>query len=237
MWQCAGPLQVSSLSSPAGWRFNSAGACTKMPQTVLCRGVGVQSLPVEEKDGELAGLRVIPGCVGFRVGGRGRSGGSLLGPEGRMPQGGRQQREQVHCGTRSTAGSWRTTSGAAAARRLRAPAPWWHVLYTTPPPPPLLPPAHLPTYRLLPCAGFVWVWPGWETPGELPSFAMPPQGFTIHAQLEMEVPVEHGLLVRFIYWEHCWGLSVVGGLSREHGMVRGWVCCTGSRQPRFAFVT
>ncbi len=35
-----------------GWRFNSEGACTKMPQTVLCRGVGVQSLPVAEKDGE-----------------------------------------------------------------------------------------------------------------------------------------------------------------------------------------
>lgn len=37
-----------------------------MPQTVLCRGVGVQSLPVEEKDGELAGLRVFF-CFGYMV--------------------------------------------------------------------------------------------------------------------------------------------------------------------------
>ena len=39
------------------------------------------------------------------------------------------------------------------------------------------------------------MWPGWETPGEVPGFAQPPAGFTIHAELEMEVPVEHGLLV------------------------------------------
>ena len=35
--------------------------------------------------------------------------------------------------------------------------------------------------------GLVWVWPGWEAPGEVPGFAMPPAGFTIHSQLEMEV--------------------------------------------------
>ncbi len=39
------------------------------------------------------------------------------------------------------------------------------------------------------------MWPGWEAPSEVPGFAQPPTGFTIHAELEMEVPVEHGLLV------------------------------------------
>eukprot|EP00887_Chlorella_sp_A99_P007345 scaffold2.g7345.t1 len=50
----------------------------------------------------------------------------------------------------------------------------------------------------LPCLeadGFVWVWPGWEQPAELPDFARPPEGYTVHAEIELEVPVEHGLLV------------------------------------------
>lgn len=51
----------------------------------------------------------------------------------------------------------------------------------------------------LPCAeqdGFVWVWPGWEEPTlPLPAFSRPPEGYRIHAEIEVEVPVEHGLLV------------------------------------------
>ncbi|KAL4420817.1 hypothetical protein ABPG75_010473 [Micractinium tetrahymenae] len=51
----------------------------------------------------------------------------------------------------------------------------------------------------LPCVehdGFVWVWPGWEEPTlPLPTFTRPPPGYRIHAEIEVEVPVEHGLLV------------------------------------------
>ena len=50
----------------------------------------------------------------------------------------------------------------------------------------------------LPCAaadGFVWVWPGWEAPGTLPACTPPPPGYKLHAEIEVEVPVEHGLLV------------------------------------------
>lgn len=51
----------------------------------------------------------------------------------------------------------------------------------------------------LPCAeqdGFVWVWPGWEEPTlPLPAVTRPPAGYRIHAEIEVEVPVEHGLLV------------------------------------------
>jgi chlorophyllide a oxygenase len=77
-----------------GWRFNSKGECTKMPSTVLCRGVAVSALPCAEQD------------------------------------------------------------------------------------------------------GFVWVWPGWEAPTlPLPTFTRPPEGYRIHTEIEVEVPVEHGLLV------------------------------------------
>lgn len=34
-----------------GWMFNGQGACTKMPSTPFCKGVGVVSLPCVEKDG------------------------------------------------------------------------------------------------------------------------------------------------------------------------------------------
>ncbi|KAK9816649.1 hypothetical protein WJX72_003294 [[Myrmecia] bisecta] len=50
----------------------------------------------------------------------------------------------------------------------------------------------------LPCTeqdGFVWVWPGSQPPTELPALAQPPKGFTMHAEIEVEVPVEHGLLL------------------------------------------
>eukprot|EP00884_Botryococcus_braunii_P008354 jgi/Botrbrau1/1751/Bobra.0217s0009.1 len=44
--------------------------------------------------------------------------------------------------------------------------------------------------------GFVWVWPGRQPPSPfLPESARVPSGFTMHAELVMEVPVEHGLLV------------------------------------------
>ena len=44
-------------------------------------------------------------------------------------------------------------------------------------------------------AGFVWIWPGPGAPPELPSYAAPPAGFMVHAEIEVEVPVEHGLLM------------------------------------------
>eukprot|EP01018_Ginkgo_biloba_P013459 Gb_35950 [translate_table: standard] len=52
--------------------------------------------------------------------------------------------------------------------------------------------------RSLPCVeqdGLVWVWPGNAIPdAPLPSLA-PPPGFSIHAQIVMDLPVEHGLLL------------------------------------------
>jgi len=47
----------------------------------------------------------------------------------------------------------------------------------------------------LPCVevdGFVWVWPGEEQPGEVPRTTMPPEGYEVHAEIALEVPVEHG---------------------------------------------
>lgn len=44
--------------------------------------------------------------------------------------------------------------------------------------------------------GLVWVWPGWRETGPLPrGAAAPPPGYVVHCELEMEVPVEHGLLI------------------------------------------
>lgn len=34
-----------------GWEFDGSGACTKMPSTRMCPGVGVAALPCVEKDG------------------------------------------------------------------------------------------------------------------------------------------------------------------------------------------
>ncbi|GIL55475.1 hypothetical protein Vafri_11035 [Volvox africanus] len=51
----------------------------------------------------------------------------------------------------------------------------------------------------LPCAekdGFIWVWPGDGLPAQtLPDFARPPEGFLVHAEIMVDVPVEHGLLM------------------------------------------
>lgn len=76
-----------------GWEFDSDGACTKMPSTKHCRGVGVAALPTVEKD------------------------------------------------------------------------------------------------------GFVWVWPGDAAPTQVPDFSKPPEGYQVHAEVMVEVPVEHGLLM------------------------------------------
>lgn len=44
--------------------------------------------------------------------------------------------------------------------------------------------------------GMIWVWPGWREPMGTPEgVAAPPPGFKIHAEIEVEVPVEHGLLI------------------------------------------
>lgn len=52
--------------------------------------------------------------------------------------------------------------------------------------------------KSLPCVeqdGMIWVWPGMDTPSiNIPS-TKPPKGFTMHAEIVIELPVEHGLLV------------------------------------------
>ncbi|MQL79406.1 hypothetical protein Taro_011831 [Colocasia esculenta] len=52
--------------------------------------------------------------------------------------------------------------------------------------------------KSLPCfehEGMVWIWPGDAPPtSTLPSL-LPPSGFEIHAEIVMELPVEHGLLL------------------------------------------
>ncbi|XP_043720506.1 chlorophyllide a oxygenase, chloroplastic-like [Telopea speciosissima] len=52
--------------------------------------------------------------------------------------------------------------------------------------------------RSLPCfekGGMIWIWPGSDPPtANIPSLE-PPPGFQIHAEIVMELPVEHGLLL------------------------------------------
>ncbi|CAI5480472.1 unnamed protein product [Closterium sp. Yama58-4] len=52
--------------------------------------------------------------------------------------------------------------------------------------------------RALPCVeheGMIWVWPGSATPTETLPSTMPPPSYTVHAEIVIELPVEHGLLV------------------------------------------
>nr|BAJ90895.1 predicted protein [Hordeum vulgare subsp. vulgare] len=52
--------------------------------------------------------------------------------------------------------------------------------------------------RALPCfeqEGMVWIWPGDDTPTPTIPSLLPLSGFTIHAEIVMELPVEHGLLL------------------------------------------
>ncbi|KAL3641259.1 hypothetical protein CASFOL_016227 [Castilleja foliolosa] len=52
--------------------------------------------------------------------------------------------------------------------------------------------------KALPCfeqEGMIWIWPGNDPPtANVPSL-LPPPGFQIHAEIVMELPVEHGLLL------------------------------------------
>lgn len=43
--------------------------------------------------------------------------------------------------------------------------------------------------------GFIWAWPGEGEAPEIPRFTQPPEGYEIHAEIEVKVPVEHGLLL------------------------------------------
>lgn len=43
--------------------------------------------------------------------------------------------------------------------------------------------------------GLIWVWPGYLEPTEVPDYTLPPEGYSVHAEIEMTVPVEHGLLL------------------------------------------
>ncbi|XP_019454526.1 PREDICTED: chlorophyllide a oxygenase, chloroplastic-like [Lupinus angustifolius] len=52
--------------------------------------------------------------------------------------------------------------------------------------------------KSIPCfekEGMIWIWPGSDPPtATLPSL-LPPSGFVVHAEIVMELPVEHGLLL------------------------------------------
>ncbi|KAF5809484.1 putative chlorophyllide a oxygenase [Helianthus annuus] len=52
--------------------------------------------------------------------------------------------------------------------------------------------------KSLPCfeqEGMIWIWPGNEPPAATIPSLEPPKGFQIHAEIVMELPVEHGLLL------------------------------------------
>ncbi|KMZ59685.1 Chlorophyllide a oxygenase [Zostera marina] len=52
--------------------------------------------------------------------------------------------------------------------------------------------------RSLPCfehEGMVWIWPGDAPPSNTLPSLKPPPGFVIHAEIVMDLPVEHGLLL------------------------------------------
>ncbi|KAK9049953.1 hypothetical protein SSX86_024854 [Deinandra increscens subsp. villosa] len=52
--------------------------------------------------------------------------------------------------------------------------------------------------KSLPCfeqEGMIWIWPGNEPPSATIPSLQPPKGFQIHAEIVMELPVEHGLLL------------------------------------------
>eukprot|EP00246_Nothoceros_aenigmaticus_P018464 TRINITY_DN965_c0_g3_i1.p1 TRINITY_DN965_c0_g3~~TRINITY_DN965_c0_g3_i1.p1 ORF type:complete len:419 (-),score=53.39 TRINITY_DN965_c0_g3_i1:100-1293(-) len=52
--------------------------------------------------------------------------------------------------------------------------------------------------RSLPCVehdGMIWIWPGDATPEITFPSLVPPEGYTVHAEIVLELPVEHGLLV------------------------------------------
>jgi chlorophyllide a oxygenase len=54
------------------------------------------------------------------------------------------------------------------------------------------------TLQSLPCIeqdGMVWIWPGSATPTTTLPALLPPANYTIHAQIVLELPVEHGLLM------------------------------------------
>lgn len=53
----------------------------------------------------------------------------------------------------------------------------------------------VPALECVEADGLVWVWAGNGVPSELPTYSTPPAGFKIHAEIELEVPVEHGLLM------------------------------------------
>ncbi|XP_074560694.1 LOW QUALITY PROTEIN: chlorophyllide a oxygenase, chloroplastic-like [Curcuma longa] len=52
--------------------------------------------------------------------------------------------------------------------------------------------------RSLPCfeqEGMIWIWPGEAPPSTAIPSLKPPPGFEIHAEIVMELPIEHGLLL------------------------------------------
>ncbi|KDO80635.1 hypothetical protein CISIN_1g009233mg [Citrus sinensis] len=52
--------------------------------------------------------------------------------------------------------------------------------------------------KSLPCfeqEGMIWIWPGDEPPTATIPCLLPPSGFEIHAEIVMELPIEHGLLL------------------------------------------
>ncbi|KAH7422543.1 hypothetical protein KP509_12G013500 [Ceratopteris richardii] len=52
--------------------------------------------------------------------------------------------------------------------------------------------------RALPCLerdGLIWIWPGGGIPEPTIPSLLPPTGFTVHSEIVLDLPVEHGLLM------------------------------------------
>ncbi|MCO5592687.1 hypothetical protein L7F22_046690 [Adiantum nelumboides] len=52
--------------------------------------------------------------------------------------------------------------------------------------------------KALPCVekdGMIWIWPGNEIPDSTLPSLVPPPGFTMHSEIVLDLPVEHGLLM------------------------------------------
>ncbi|RAL41568.1 hypothetical protein DM860_013102 [Cuscuta australis] len=81
--------------------------------------------------------------------------------------------------------------------------------------------------KTLPCfeqEGMIWIWPGNDPPEATIPSLKPPPGFQIHAEIVMELPVEHGLLLdNLLDLAHA-------PFTHTSTFAKGWSI------PRFAFI-
>ncbi|KAI4337823.1 hypothetical protein L6164_016193 [Bauhinia variegata] len=88
--------------------------------------------------------------------------------------------------------------GSVNEGRIHCPYHGWE--YTTDGKCEKMPSTRLLSVRIksLPCfeqEGMIWIWPGNDPPAATIPSLLPPSGFEVHAQIVMELPVEHGLLL------------------------------------------